>query len=506
MLDDFTPGADRALAAATDWARRLAADSVRPLHLLLGLLDEPEGSATMLLGKAGLDIQQFQRRFLNMPIADAPATRSMSSATELVIGTARSLAREHAAERSISTELLALAIVQTDSALLTELAASGLRPDEMLGRIVTKPEPVTPDEPLNFDDPTARIDTVRILDASANRAREALRVLEDFARFSRDDAGLTREIKTMRHRLVEVLEELPVDTLLASRETLADVGTEIHTVAEMDRHSLVDVAQVNLKRLQESLRSLEEYGKLCGPNVGERLKRLRYESYTLERMMLLGIDASDKLVNARLYLLLSGASCRASLEWTIQEAAAGGVQIVQLREKELDDRELIRRAREVRRWTRHAGVLFIVNDRPDIARLVGADGVHLGQDDLPVRDARRIFGPKPLIGVSTHNLDQVRQAVKDGASYIGVGPTFSSTTKTFDELAGLEFIRAATSETSLPAFALGGINVENVADVVQAGAKRIAVSAAIAQVDDPREAAKEFRRQLDAAQATTGRG
>src|SRR4051794_10471359 len=104
-----------------------------------------------------------------------------------------------------------------------------------------------------------------------------------------------------------------------------------------------------------------------------------------------------------------------------------------MREKDLPDRELLERARQLRQWTRQAGVLFIVNDRPDIARLVEADGVHLGQDDLPVREARRILGPDALVGVSTHNLEQVRQAILDGASYLGVGPTFPSKTKEFRE-------------------------------------------------------------------------
>src|SRR5205085_7154473 len=102
------------------------------------------------------------------------------------------------------------------------------------------------------------------------------------------------------------------------------------------------------------------------------------------------------------------------LDWTIAEVAAGGAHIIQLREKGLADRELLERARNVRRWTRQAGLLFIVNDRPDIARLVEADGVHLGQDDLPLHAARRIVGPDLLIGVSTHSLEQLRQAVLDG--------------------------------------------------------------------------------------------
>ncbi|MFO0825855.1 MAG: thiamine phosphate synthase [Gemmataceae bacterium] len=192
-------------------------------------------------------------------------------------------------------------------------------------------------------------------------------------------------------------------------------------------------------------------------------------------------------------MLLTGSQCTASLDWTIAQAAAGGADIVQLREKNLTDRELLARARDVRRWTKTAGVLFIVNDRPDIARLVEADGVHLGQDDLPVSEARRMVGAGALIGVSTHTIEQVRQAVRDGADYLGVGPVFPSKTKEFDHFPGLDFVRAANAETALPAFALGGIGLENLGQVVTAGARRIAVGSAVAASDDPERVAALLR-------------
>src|SRR5207248_5017898 len=134
-----------------------------------------------------------------------------------------------------------------------------------------------------------------------------------------------------------------------------------------------------------------------------------------------------RLEKARLYVLLTGATCTAALDWTIREAAGGGADMFQLREKTLSDRELLERARNVRQWTRETGTLFIINDRPDVARLVEADGVHLGQDDLSVKEARRVLGPGPLIGVSTHTPEQVRRAVLDGGSYLGVGPAVPAT-------------------------------------------------------------------------------
>jgi thiamine-phosphate pyrophosphorylase len=265
------------------------------------------------------------------------------------------------------------------------------------------------------------------------------------------------------------------------------VGTTVSTPAERERHVLRDVVTAGCKRLQEALRSLEEFGKLLGGSLAPGLEQLRYRAYTLERALLLGTTARGRLADCRIMVLLTGSLCSAALDWTIAEAAAGGADIVQLREKELSDRDLLDRARNVRRWTERAGVLFIVNDRPDIARLVGADGVHLGQDDLPVKEARRIVGPDVLIGVSTHDIEQVRQAILDGASYLGVGPVFPSATKDFSHFPGLDFVRQAMAETSLPLFVIGGINARTLPAAVEAGARRIAVSQAVCQADEPRQ-------------------
>jgi thiamine-phosphate pyrophosphorylase len=250
-----------------------------------------------------------------------------------------------------------------------------------------------------------------------------------------------------------------------------------------------------LKRLQESLRSIEEFGKVLGPQLGREAESLRYRAYTLERALSLGAASREKLASARLYVLLTRAQCVASLDWTIREAARGGADVFQLREKAMPDRELLALAREVRRWTRETGALFVLNDRPDIARCE-ADGVHLGQDDMTVKDARRIAGPDILIGVSTHSIEQLRAAILDGADYVGIGPTFPSRTKAFDHFPGLDFVQAATAETSLPAFALGGIGPENVGQVVAVGGRRVAVSSAVCAADDPEQAARLLKAAL----------
>ncbi len=334
---------------------------------------------------------------------------------------------------------------------------------------------------------------LRILDAAANRAREGLRVLEDWVRFALDDAHLTECLKQIRHDLAAALAGIPWQQRLAARETQADVGTRITTPSEHSREKLSDVLTANFLRLQESLRSLEEFGKIIDPTVGAALERIRYRAYTLQR----AIDATRvglaRLAAARLYVLLDGRSSVEEFERTAQGLVEAGVDVLQLRDKRLTDRDLIDRARRLRRLTGGTVTLLIINDRPDLAVLAQADGVHVGQEELSVKDARSIAGPDMLIGVSTHSIEQARQAVLDGANYLGVGPTFPSGTKQFDHFPGLELLRAVSAEIRLPAFAIGGISRENVGQVMSAGFRRVAVSGAITGADDPVQTVRQMK-------------
>jgi thiamine-phosphate pyrophosphorylase len=497
MLPEMTPAVERALDAARRHARAEGAAEVTALHLVHGLLAEPEGRAWEVTRAAGLDEKAYRESLPSLPGGEEAEGLPLHPAVEQGVWDGRVIAREYMGDATVSGEAVLLALVRRDEGVREGLERFGLTVERLEGLFRASQGPALElEEPLDLLDLSERIDSGRMLDAAANRAREGLRVVEDYCRFSLDDAFLTRTLKEMRHALTEALAGLPPELLLQARETQGDVGTAVTAGGEARRHSLPGVAQANLKRLQEALRSLEEVAKLHSPDLARALERLRYQSYTVERAVLLGATARRRLEDARLYVLLSGETCAAALDWTITEAAAGGVRMVQLREKTLGDRELWRRARDVRRWTEKVGVLFILNDRPDLARLVGADGVHLGQDDLPVKEARRILGPDALIGVSTHDLGQLRQAILDGASYVGVGPTFPSGTKRFEELAGLEYVRAAMSETTLPAFAIGGIEPGNIGQVIEAGARRVAVGRAISSAEDPRAVAAALRGAL----------
>ncbi len=209
-------------------------------------------------------------------------------------------------------------------------------------------------------------------------------------------------------------------------------------------------------------------------------------------------STADLLRDARLYVLLDGRDSCAGLAGLAQQLIDAGVDVLQLRDKQLPDRALLERARLLRELTAGTGTLFIVNDRPDLAVLSQADGVHVGQDELTVADCRAIAGATRLIGVSTHSPAQARQAVADGADYIGCGPTFPSQTKAFDEFPGLAFLRAVQAEIAIPAFAIGGIRGENLSRVLETGFCRIAVSGAVTAAKEPAAAARSLRQLLDA--------
>jgi thiamine-phosphate pyrophosphorylase len=320
--------------------------------------------------------------------------------------------------------------------------------------------------------------------------------LEDYVRFAKDDRPLTSLLKTWRHDLRAALAPVEERRLLISRDSANDVGTTLNTPGERHRQTFDDVLTANCKRVQEGLRTLEEYGKIVSPAVGEAVSQLRYRFYEFEKRLAIESSSRERLAGRNIYLLAARDECYLEFEIAIRIALAAGVGIVQLREKHLSDREVVELGRQVREWTREAGALFLMNDRPDLAVLTDADGVHVGQEELTVREARRILGPNRLIGVSTHTIEQARKAVDDGADYLGVGPVFPSQTKSFPEFAGLEFVRQAAEEIQLPWYAIGGVTPENVADVIAAGAARIAVSHAVMSTNSPGDVITKFKERL----------
>jgi thiamine-phosphate pyrophosphorylase len=338
---------------------------------------------------------------------------------------------------------------------------------------------------------------VRMIDACINRATEGLRVVEDFARFLLDDPHLTALTKDLRHELSSALSAISTSDRLAARETLKDVGTGVGGANEYTRENAAQVCSASFKRTQEALRSLEEYSKLIDARLARRLETLRYRAYTLERTFGIRTHVPERLAAAKLYVLVDARESEAAFERLVSSLVEAGVHAVQLREKELPDARLVERARLLAELCRGTNTLALVNDRPDVAVLSGADGVHLGQDDLSVKDARTIVGTQSLVGISTHSLDQARAAVLDGANYLGVGPVFPSATKDFSRLAGLELVQSVAAEIRLPWFAIGGIDRDNIAQVLAGGATRIAVRGSVTLAGDPKAAAQALLGALE---------
>ncbi|HEX5425299.1 MAG TPA: thiamine phosphate synthase [Candidatus Acidoferrales bacterium] len=187
-----------------------------------------------------------------------------------------------------------------------------------------------------------------------------------------------------------------------------------------------------------------------------------------------------------------------------ESLAAAGVKLIQLRDKSGTPRAIYEGSREIAALSAKSSVRFIVNDRPDIAAMCGAGGVHVGQDDLPVEAARAICRKPLWVGVSTHNLAQLRDADRTSADYIAVGPVFPTGTKAYpDPVVGLEFIRAARQATRKPLVAIGGITVESAADVFRAGADSVAVIRDLIAVPDPAQRAREYLEVADKVRRAT---
>ena len=335
-----------------------------------------------------------------------------------------------------------------------------------------------------------------MFDAAANRAAEGLRVVEDYVRFVLDDVHLTRCFKELRHDLAGAVQQAPPSLRWAARDTRHDIGPDASDVVEASRADLSAVVVANLQRAEQALRTLEEVARLESFSWAGQLEALRYRAYSLEAALGMTLASVERLQHVRLYVLLE-AGDPGQCERLAESLLRAGVDAIQLREKQLDDRTVLDCARRLRQLTRKHGALLIVNDRADLAAATDADGVHVGQEDLTVRDVRRVLGPAALVGVSTQSLEQARQAVLDGANYLGVGPIFPSTTKHFEHFPGVDLLRAVAGEIRLPAFAIGGITVDRLSAVMEAGFGRVAVGAAITGAKNPGGAARQFVETLE---------
>lgn len=342
----------------------------------------------------------------------------------------------------------------------------------------------------------------RIIDANANRAGEGLRTLEDIARFALDHAELCERTKRARHGLTALISSLPLPAgyRVSVRDTPGDIGTGISTPGEGERVGLAAVAAAAAARTAQAVRAIEETAKSMGV-LGSEFESLRYEIYEIDRLVRIAlVPASPQWA---LCVLITGSLCKdGDWEGVASAAIAGGTDCIQLREKSLPDRELLVRARRLCSMTRDAGhpVSLVINDRPDIALLAGADAVHVGQGDLSPADVRAIAGAGMPVGVSTSTIAEAHAAVLAGASSVGLGPMFESGTKHKDIIAGEAYLGeflADASVSRLPHLCIGGITPRNAGGLVDRGARGLAVSAAVCKADRPEAEARALRAIID---------
>jgi thiamine-phosphate pyrophosphorylase len=327
----------------------------------------------------------------------------------------------------------------------------------------------------------------RIIDANFNRAREALRVIEDFCRFALNSATLTERAKKLRHELSAAINMLDAGKLLASRDTRGDVGVGKVVEPRFARVTLKDGLIAGCKRLAEALRTLSEMSQTVNPSVAQTVEKLRFDAYALEKDIAIFGEPAEKFRRVALYVIITS-NLPADVIFFTHKCAAGGADCVQLRTKGIDDVTLFATAAEFVKICRAAGVLSIINDRVDIAVAAGADGVHLGQNDLPVEQARKLQLTPLIIGKTTHSLKQLSAACSELPTYVSIGPVFTSETKPDVAVAGLDYIREAKDNlvgSGIGNVAIGGITLDNVEEILNAGAGAIAVCSAVAKAADP---------------------
>ena len=325
-----------------------------------------------------------------------------------------------------------------------------------------------------------------------------MRVIEDYCRFALNSSLLYVRAKEIRHCLSQAVSRLDTGHLLSCRDTIGDVGVGEVVQNQLTRVDINECLTAGCKRLTEALRSLAEAMQTLNSPVSHEIESLRYKAYTLEKDIFLLSKPVEKFKRVSLYIVITS-ELPDEIKYLTRECAAGGADCIQLRTKAMEDGKLFSNAVEFVKATKDSGVLSIINDRIDVAIASGSDGVHLGQSDLPVECARRLQITPMIIGKSTHSLNELRAACDEYPTYVSLGPVFTTKTKPEYKPAGLEYVREAKQvlvDSGISHVAIGGINLDNVGDVISAGAKRVSVCSAVSKAANPRAACQKMKEKI----------
>lgn len=313
----------------------------------------------------------------------------------------------------------------------------------------------------------------RIADVNYNRLNESLKFIEDIVRFSFENKILLVDIRKIRAQFLKVKQLVPVASIIKTRASDRDLGRAArfdHTT----RRDMDDLLIANMTRTKESARILEEILRARIPRASALMKDIRFRLYDLEQSL---YAVSSRTFDPSLYAIFDESFVDNSrFERDIRIMVRSGVTVVQLRIKHLPDRVFYRHAKKVMKVLANTKVVFIVNNRIDIALACKAHGVHLGQHDISVKAARELLGDHCIIGVSAHTPVQAKKAQRNGADYLGVGSVFPSATKRDSHIIGLNGLRRVCKVVDIPVVAVGGLNKRNYRSALRAGAQGIAVA------------------------------
>jgi len=324
---------------------------------------------------------------------------------------------------------------------------------------------------------------LQIIDANLDRAREGLRVLEDWARFGLGENNYVSRIKNFR----QILGKNHLEIYKQTRNYVEDQSKGLTHIEQFSRKTPKQIISSNSGRVQEALRVIEEFSRIHNHELSKIASEIRYEIYTLEidLLSLSNCRKSQKILKDNdLYVITDP---KDNLLEIIEEILIAGVRIIQHRFKTGTDKDHLQEAIQIKNLCKRYDSLFIINDRLDIALASNADGIHLGQDDLDLRTARKLLGYSKIIGISANNEIDISNALKEGVDYIGIGPVFETKTKKDKKPIGIEKIKTLTKDLNIPWFAIGGIKSDNISYLKRNGCKKVALVSQLMNSEDPKE-------------------
>ena len=332
----------------------------------------------------------------------------------------------------------------------------------------------------------------QIIDANLDRAREGLRVLEDWARFGLGKNDYVVKIKNFR----QILGKNHLEIYKQTRNYVEDQSKGLTHLEQLNRKNPVQIISSNASRVQEALRVVEEFSRIHNHELSKIVSEIRYEIYTLEidLLSLTRFKKSDEILKENdLYVITDQ---KENLIEIIEKVLIAGVKIIQHRFKKGADKDHLQEAIQIKNLCTKYNALFIINDRIDIALASNADGIHLGQEDLDLKTARKLLGYSKIIGISANNEIDISNALKEGCDYIGIGPVFKTTTKKDKQPIGIERIKTLTKDLNIPWFAIGGVTTNNISYLKSFGFKKFALVSQLMNSEDPREDAIMILKEL----------